>query len=144
MPRQLRLLANLGDVNFEEYGGTLVFERENGEAFAEHYDADERTVWSYDLDRYKHHGGYLVPEACDESWPHPVHMYEPWFAKKLSGIAATVGMSKRDLETLLTSKDPVKRADGYDAVASTYGYAEFDQDPLKISKRDAKRRYGSL
>jgi hypothetical protein len=149
-------IANLGDVDFMEHGGRLVFrDTEDGDrAFMEIVEPpidesegpEKWTIYRFDLDRLrlveKDRTFYLVALNWDETWPHPLHHYDEWFHDSLDEVANFVGANFQDLRVAFTSENPVERAWAWDAVVSHYGPFELDQYPLSLGQHEAFNRYG--
>ena len=106
-------------------------------------------LYRFDIERFKfvrdpedHTKTYLVPEAYNKSsWPHPLSLYEEWFAKKISDVARTVGRDPFELAKAFTSKDPKVRAGAYMDVAANYGPVEFDNYPLELTEPELDERW---
>lgn len=145
------LIANLGDVHPLDYGGYFIYRDKTGvypeeaELLILEDDSDENstyTIYRTGLDRLKLVKGYLVPEKYDKGWPHPVERYDEWFHKDLEGVASFIGIDKKDLEAAFTSKDPLIRADAYQAIGDYHGWDNLDGGPLTgVTRDEAEERY---
>lgn len=152
-----QLVANLGDASPVDYGGYFVYRDLTGEYTAEAEvlmspDSDDApegwTVYRFILDRLKmvtsaDGQNYLVPDAYDSTWPHPVHSYVEWFDDSLPAIAQSCSCSLEGLREDLCSSDPIVRAQAYRAIGDHHGYENLDSDPRTFHKRgEVSRRYG--
>ena len=140
--------ANLGDANPLDHGGLFVYEDETGVyGFeAEHVESpdDENgalTVHRVLLGRCKVLQGYLVPDAYQEDWAHPLPDYREWFNDSLEDVARSMGMP--DLRAMLCSEDGIERAHAYAAVYDYHGWDNGDGDPLTLTRAEAEARYDS-
>lgn len=149
-------IANIGDVNFLEYGGRLVYfdDKEHEEPWMEviegpfHHEDERRwIVYRFDLERLKlvEHDGdqYLVPASWEPTQrvPYPV-IYSAWFGKDLPQIASCMGTSVQELCDNFCSKNIVSRAWAWCAIGDYYGFEELDSYPLPLGVHEAFSRYG--
>lgn len=150
-------LRNLGDVSFLDYGGYFIYKHATGvypeeaerlipDSMDESGDGGDPylstyTIYRFPLDRLKLVDGYLVPLKYAPDWPHPVEKYDEWFHEELGQVAESVGSTKAQMETALTSADPLDRAIAYEAIGNHFGWDNFDSYPLKINRREAEERY---
>jgi hypothetical protein len=121
-------VGTLGDVNYLEYGGGPVLRTEHGyviewvEPPSDDVDFESRkarwTVYRVNLDQE-------VP-----SWGN------------LESVAESAGIRASDLRSDFLSSDPMKRAWAYQTWANYYGWHEFDNYPLVLTKAEVERRYG--
>lgn len=88
------ILGFLGDVNFPEYDGAVVY-RQGGREFLDY-------VEYYDDESHAVVGTVDVPER--KSWR------SEWWAKNLEGAARSTGEDVADLVKSLDSKNPMERA----------------------------------
>jgi hypothetical protein len=117
----------IGDVNYLEYGGMLIFDDETAELI-EVDEEDENApvvIYRFDLDR--------VADPASE-----------WFGDDLKRVAATVGTTAAQLAAQLASADLGERASAYRDLVSYFGPHEFDSDPLSLSPQEAEERYRSV
>lgn len=154
----MKLLVNLGDVDWLNHGGFFVFDTRWVEIVEPPPDdADEDTdeyIWTvYRLDAEKFKTveeregvtvtSYLVPECygdediCLGEWG-PPSVHEEWFAKHLDGICSSVGCEREELVEELCSDNVVTRAAALQTLVGYFGAYEFDQYPLKLSRKDMK------
>ncbi|MHB8108001.1 MAG: hypothetical protein ACYDH4_11335 [Candidatus Cryosericum sp.] len=132
MKTKKRMVGHVGDVNWLEYGGGPIYRpQEKGQLglyeqgewleYVEPPEEDTRggkyTVYRVDLDRG-------VP-----SWG------------SLKDVASSSGRSVRELEEDFGSADARIRAGAYQDWAGHYGWHEFDNYPLELSKTEINRRY---
>jgi len=150
-------IANLGDANFLNYGGRLVFPgvSEGDEFYMEaileppedcEEDEETWTVYRFDLERFqvveKGNHLYLVPEKWEAPWPHALSRYDEWFHQDLKAVAESQGTTVQELRAAFCSEDPVKRAWAWCAVSDHHGFHELY--PLRLSQHEAHSRYGLL
>lgn len=126
---QQRIIGRLGDVNFPQYDGALVF----------------RTPYGVEVEYVD-----LVEDDTDEDGnpagmvgrfdvPGPGEWRKEYWAKDLSGIASSVGQSVSDLEKDLNSRSPVRRASVlYNCVK---GYTRLCDNEMRLDYDELKRRY---
>lgn len=119
-----RALGVIGDVNYLDYGGLVVF--------------DDGT------------GDYVVPDENDEDAPIVVYrinleqLEDPaseWFGDDLGKLASFTGRPKVEIINELKSANPLARASAYYDLLHYYSAENFDSTPLKISKEEAEHRY---
>jgi hypothetical protein len=122
--RQKRIIGRLGDVNFPEYDGGLVYRTPYGVEL-------EYVDWYSDDENLAAVGSYDVPE--------PHKWRNEWWAKDIKGIASSTGETVEELEAQLDSKDPVKRAAAI--YYSVRGYTNLDSDELQLSRKEVMKRY---
>lgn len=124
MTRAHRIIGRLGDVNFPEYDGGLVYRTPYGVEV-------EYVDWYDDGEEQAAVGRFDVP--APGQW-----RTEHW-AKNLDGIASSTGESVEDLERDLNSRDPLKRASVlYYAVK---GYTHLDGNEQILSRKEVMKRY---
>lgn len=139
-------VANLGDVNPFEHGGKFLMIDRRGIYPAELWvfsewqeESPQMTLHTIVLKpcfliRNETRGGYDVGANV-------YHTYSPeWFGDRSSTaeVSSFVGMDREEFCRLFCG-NPYNRAIAYDAVASYYGLAEFDQSPRTFTtKREAK------
>lgn len=106
-------------------------------------------VFSFDVERLKLVSDpddrsriYLVPEAYDSTWPHPLSAYEEWFAHGLGDVAKSIGENPVVLAEQFVSKDPRVRAGAYIAVGVYHGFVNFDGYPLLLTEPELDERWG--
>jgi hypothetical protein len=144
-------LGNLGDVNWTEYGGDLVFGADHPElyhieepemVYLDRYGEESETghrewkVSSVDLDRFHMQDGKLVNEFD----------HEDWFTdqESLQSIASVVGSSVEDMIRLLTSEDWLEVALGYVNVAASHGWENFHSNPPSTAYAGMKAMFKGI
>lgn len=115
---------------------------------AQEFDEGKFLAFRFALPRLKRvrHAGtdYIVSERWDESWPHYIGDYEEWFMKNLTGVADSVGMSKKELVDALLSADVPQRAMAYESIGGYHGYSNLDQYPLELSEEELDERWSEF
>lgn len=144
--RRRRCIGNLGDVDWLNYGGKFVFldgERLQIEIVEEPFRGDQRwEVYTIDAPRLRlsidgkvDGEGRILARLVDESGNAP--FWDP------AAVARTCGLPLAALIELLTSDDPMARADGYLAVWAMWGVHLADT-PLRLTRRQVMDRYRHL
>jgi hypothetical protein len=102
-------------------------------------------VYRFSLERMKELWAdghpYLVPMSYDLSWKYPIHMYEEWFIKSLSKIAASVGRTVEELRNDLCSDDPKHLMWVYEAIGGYHGFDNLDSYPLALTADEIDARW---
>ncbi len=150
-----KFLANLGDESPLEHGGFFVYVDETGvyppEAevliLDDESDDPHYSVYRFAIERFTWLKGVLSDNKFHPDFP-------VWFAQPekkkaerpqdttyLSNVAATCGKTVKELVALFMSSDPTVRADGYRCVADYHGWENFDESPMKMRKRELRKRY---
>ena len=135
-----KFIANLGDVNFIEYGGFLVLEDKDGDAFVEvvqePYEGEARwTIYRFDLDKV------VRTEDEDGCFRPPIWC---WFKNGVVPACDSCGESPQEFWRLIGSESATDRALAYQILVGYFGPEEFDPYPLKLSKREVTERYGAI
>jgi hypothetical protein len=119
----------LGDVNYLEYGGAVVYADGSVDLIEPDPDDEEGpvTVYRFDADRLDH-----------------AQAEREWFGDDLEKVARTVGTTKANILRRLASANVVERATAYLDVISYFGPDEFDSDPLVFSAAEAEKRYEGI
>ncbi len=158
--RKWKLIANLGDVNPIDYGGYFIFEDETGV-----YPPEGELLISPDSDergeKYIVYRFMLEPCTYDESQDilsdnkfHPD--FPAWFAKPeserkerpqdttyLEDVCRCMDVPKAELIRMFLSENPIERADAYRCVGEYHGFENFDNYPLRLSRKEVEERYGN-
>jgi hypothetical protein len=152
-----KFLANLGDTHPLTYGGWFVYEDETGvyppEAEVVVLD-DETEDPHYTVYRFVLEPHTFVNGVLSDNPSHPDHPV--WYAAKDPGhkerhgydgwtnfcrMAEAIGKTPEEFAAMFCSPDPRVRAMAYREVAEYHGYDELDQYPLKMRKRELRKRY---
>lgn len=140
-----KCIANLGDVDYLEYGGYFVFEDTTGvyppeaELLQEPCEDETRyTVHRFVLEPCTFVDGVLSDNAS------PTH--SAWFADSLQSIADFVGMTYLELVIALcdtsTREGAIKeRAHAWRAIGDYHGFDNLDSYPLMLTRAEADARY---
>jgi len=137
-------VGTIGDINFVEYDGGIVFVDETGGYCPEleyvqnmpepHNDA---YVYRILLEPLKlSPNGNLIPAAYDSSWSYPIESYTEWFDDSIQQVASQVGMDRAEFIKALTSDNPIARASAYEELARYHGWENFDSYPLHFTSRE--------
>lgn len=146
-----KLIAQLGDVNYADYGGYFVYEDRTRvyPAEAEYLEVIEGRkpqweIYRFILEPCTYQGGVLSDNPF-----HP-HL-AAWFAQpeekenatgRLSDLSRFVGVSTEELIEQFCSEDPVQRAQAYRIVGEYHGWENLDSYSLTIStRREVLNRY---
>jgi hypothetical protein len=119
-------VAVIGDVNYLEHGGMIVF-------------ADGTLDW-------------IEPGENEDD---PIHVYRlmadrvpvpsmEWFGKDLTRVASYADASVADLAAALNSDDVRTRASAYYDLVGYHGAMNFDESPLELTPSEARKRYRSV
>lgn len=153
------LLANIGDINFLEYGGTLLFRSEDpdleySETWGEIVEPPEDTdtdkgpwrVWRFDIEqlrRVEDDGKvYLVHSGWDPG--DPPSLYAEWVSKHVESTADALGCDVEELRSAFCSDNPVDRLFAWSETGRIHGLDNLDGYPLKFSQHEVYSRYGQL
>jgi hypothetical protein len=127
-------IGQIGDVNFAEHGGGLVFRRPQrqediyGDCFLEYIEPP-----SDDLDFDDPNARWTVYRVdLDPDVPN-------W--GDLKDVASTHGQDPKELAAAFASTNPMQRAWAYEAWAGHYGWNNFDSDPLQLTCAEMNERY---
>jgi len=148
------IIANLGDEDFITFGGLLIVGPENDpEGWYVENDMDYNTdieseyeatwmLYRFGIEKFKEVDGYIVPDAYEEDWPHPLPDYNQWFAKDILSIASFIGMEPEELVGMITSDDPVERGLFYEALIHYWGPDNVDSYPLQLNYKEIHEMLG--
>jgi len=138
----LRIRTNGTEPTLEVAQEVGTYEDENGD------ECPTFDVYRFDIERFKlvadpedYKTTYLVPDAYTRNWPHRLSSYEEWFAHDLESVAHSIGENPLVVAEWFTSDDPHVRAGAYMAVAGYHGLANFDGDPLHLTKDELDKRW---
>lgn len=139
----------IGDIDFIDYGGGIVFEDETGVyppelEWVEPLTEDEGPANVYRIvldDLTLSPSGNVIPAMYGPSWPHPIEEYTEWFDRELERVASFVGLEYSELIKNLTSGDAISRAWSFQAMAEFHGWENFDDYPLTLSYAELEERY---
>ena len=121
------IIANLGDVNYIEYGGLLVVNTEYGPqgVYIEAADDDEGrwAIYRFDLD----------PPSDND-----------WFMDEdtLEDVGGFIGSSAEELHEMFMSGEVTERARAYEAVGAYNGYSNLDSYPLELDYKEVHEFFG--
>lgn len=133
-----REVGRLGDVNPIEHGGAIVYEDAGG-AYPpemELIEPDGRRVLAYRvvLEPHTWRGGVLSDNPF-----HPEH--PAWYAARIAEVAESTGGEVQDLIRALRGRDAMAKARAYQDMIGFFGAHEFDDSPLRLTRREAEERY---
>jgi hypothetical protein len=139
-----KCIANLGDVNYLEYGGRLVFIDETGvyppevEVIQEPCDGDAHfTVHRFIVEPCTYVAGILSDNRFHPTMP-------AWFADDLESMARYAGRTVADLIAMFLSDKVEERAEAWLIVGDYHGFDNLDSYPLRLTRKEATRRYRRL
>jgi hypothetical protein len=137
-----KFAGNLGDATPLDHGGAFVLVDETGvydpEIHLSNADTRERSF----LVLEPVHECPNVPGQYGDNKFHPD--FPAWWSDKLASVAECFGMEKGDLAEILLSKDPMERAAGYQTLVGYFGPYEFDQYPIKLTRKEARKWIASI
>jgi len=154
-------LANLGDVDFIEHGGVLVYQDTTGvyqpemEIVIPPEEWEKKREWT--VHRVMLEKCYLTDGILSDNkfhLNHPVwwwhkdaehkqrHGYDQYH--NFCSIAEGINITPEAFEQMFCSDDVVERARGYRELGEYHGWANFDDYPITFSGRDIRRRYQDL
>lgn len=129
-------IGQIGDKNFAEHGGGLVYRRPQrqediyGDCFLEYVEPPTDDVEFSDPEaRWTIYRVDLDPEV--PSWG------------DLKAVAASADQDPQELRKAFASTDPMTRAWAYESWAGHYGWHEFDQYPLQLTCAEMNERYNA-
>ena len=142
-----KFIGNTGDVNWLQYGGTLIMKDTDGSLRGVHVDPYGINTGEAE-DEYDPCMKWEVSIFCidklelteDNKLVCPVSKTEEWFSdeKSLESIASCIGGSTEDLKAAFTSDDPIRLARAYDDVGSYHGYNNLDTCPDYYTRKEIK------
>ena len=133
----MKPIASLGDVDFVEYGGFLVFDDPEDGPFVEvirAQPAQQGEIWAVHRFYMERHDANL--STVEDGEPE-------WYAEDLDKVAACMDYPEGEtgLRNDLRSGRPKVQADAYRALVDYFGPYEFDQYPLNLSRQEVTERY---
>jgi hypothetical protein len=123
-------VGHIGDKNWPEYSGGPVF-------------VDKTEVYEPELE-------YVEPPPDDVEFDDPDAVWTIYRVVldqgvpdwgDLEDVAKTVDADPEELKEAFESDNPIERANAYSDWAGHYGWHEFDQDPLLLTKTEVEKRY---
>lgn len=127
--RKPEILANVGDINYIDYGGLLVVDRG--------YGPEGWYIWPPDANPhldYKEWEVYMFPlDKIEED--------SSWVTRHLKSIAETIGSTPEEVRSWLASDDLTERALGYDALIIYFGADKFS-NPQQYSAKEIHELFG--
>lgn len=139
-------VGRVGDVDLVTHGGGIIYRDATGVyppelERCEPLEDGTVEIRRVSLERFKMHDGKMVPYAYQDSWPHAVHSYVPWFRDSLFSVGQCMGSSCEELTEALCSDDPQALASAYEAIGDYHGWDNLDSYPLILSQSEAEKRY---
>lgn len=131
-PRR-KLLARLGDVNAPVYGGGIVYETTEGGRKVVEVEYTRGTEAESEV-----HGGKRA-ELYRRQVEDDVTADLSW--ADCDRVAATYGLSGKELREDGRSPNPVKRAEVYLLIAGYYGWDELDSYPVVLTEGELAKRW---
>lgn len=136
-----RVVGRIGDVNPVDYGGGIVLVDDTGvyapelEFYEAESDSDDSVVQVYrvSLEPHTFEGGVLSDNPYHRDYP-------VWYADRLERVACTMDCTVDDMVSSLCGNDPIAKAIVYHDLASYFGWVEFDNYPLELTRAEAEAR----
>jgi hypothetical protein len=145
----MKLLANLGDIDFATYGGTLVFDDSTMHVI-ETDKMGRAVVYRFGIDKCT-----LVNGIVSDNRFHPE--CAAWFAKSeaersarpqdstyLSNVANFGGVALVEIQQWLCSEDIIERAMAYNLIGLYHGFVKFDQYPETYTRTQLAALYEKI
>lgn len=124
--REAKAVYLIGDVNYLEHGGMIVFEDGSAEIVNPGEEEGEVvTIHRLQLER--------VAQPSRE-----------WYGNKLSAVARSVDVPVHELVAGLQSENLEDRAESYHDLLLYWGSTEFDQHPITLTTEEAEKRYADV
>jgi hypothetical protein len=126
--REAKAVYLIGDVNYLEHGGMVVFDDGTADLIEpgeEEEESGETVIHRIDLDRVK-----------DPS--------REWYGRRLREVARTVDVPLGELVAGLQSENLEDRAESYYDLIQFFGPDEFAQYPVTLSHEKAEKRYADV
>jgi hypothetical protein len=151
-----KYLTNLGDVNFKDHDGLLLFKDETGhyteevEKIARIGEEDRWEIYRVVLDRCTFENGVLSDNQFHKDMPawwvdYDSDLYAVNETRTgLAHIASHSGLEEVELAKMFCSVNPEERALAYEAVASYYGWMNLDHYPLTLNEAEFDKRYDKI
>jgi hypothetical protein len=130
----VKVLGVVGDINFLDYGGTLIVENQ-GSIDGWHFEPnseDESIVYlnQFTIESFKMVGDvdtqkdYCVLAGYTNDWVGNPSGREEWWVEELEDACKSYGVTVAEFYDCLLSDNPLKRAHAYDVIGSYHGYHE--------------------
>lgn len=141
------IIHNFGDVNILDNDCALLTqERSDAKQvptyYLDYWQPNTGRLWTVEVERMVLHNFQLINkrtfDMLSKRLRHPLEIgvYVEWFDDKLDLVESYSGISITKLREMFCSEDIVQVAKAYKAVADTYGWDEFDQMPLEMTKQE--------
>jgi hypothetical protein len=144
---QWKRIANLGDAHPLSYGGYFVFVDETGEYAPEaevldvnnEHETDDDKL-TYTVHRFSLHQCTFINGILSDN---PYHKATAaWFAPKNTiECESRYNITLDEFAKLLTSDNPLERAEAYREIGEYHGWDNFDHYPLRLTRAEAVERY---
>ena len=139
------LVRNLGDSSFADYGGSLLYRDTTGVYCdeLEHYDASDNEtggeVYRILVEPVTYVNGILSDNKFHLDYP-------VWWSTngQLGGFLSSINKTKAEFILEICGEDKLQVAVLYDALATHFGWFEFDQYPRTITELEAQERYKDI
>jgi hypothetical protein len=142
-----KFIGNTGDVDWFQYGGTLIMKDTDGSLRGVRVDPWMLNAGEVE-DEYDSEMKWEVSIFCidklelteDNKLVCVVSKTKEWFSdeKSLGDIASCIGGSIADLKADFTSDDPIRLAHAYDDVGSYHGYNNLGSYPEYYTREEMK------
>jgi hypothetical protein len=148
MQPEWKLIGNLGDVNFIDYGGFLVYEDQTGtyppevEVILEPDDdqAEDQEEWTIHrivLEKCTYIDGVLSDNVHHPNIP-------AWWASDMKSMARACDQDLAELIGWFCSDDAMDRAEAYRVLYSYHSIANGDSYPATYNRAEIEARYAEV
>lgn len=144
----MKVIANLGDVDYLKYGGAMLVQSPDNYYYLEGYtpesEGGDGLIYQVEPEPLDLYHGHLIPRHISEAenLPYPIEAYYTWFdSRDLLAAANYAGLPVDELQVRLTSDDVITRARAYLTLIEYVGWFEFDQYPIELSPAEIAARY---
>lgn len=138
----MKIIGCIGDINWLDYGGSIVFipagqlpEYSTYTVDAIHVEPspeNETVGWAnhYLVERLKLVGDIESKQDIPvcyryaNDWPHPLASYTDWWHKSLAAMCQSYGITTDEFLAAITSDNMLAVANAYDVIGSYYGFHE--------------------
>jgi hypothetical protein len=131
MAIKAKVLGTTGDKDLFAEDGGVVYENDYGVQYE---------FWQWDEGDEGGRNHTATVYRCNVE--PDVFAYHDW--ANVKGIADMLGMSQSELREIGKSSDPMERVIAIDGIAHYHGAANLDGDPLRMPRKELRKRYPGL